>query len=102
MSKIECKRNLLAILSARPVLGRYHYDELPRCSPPRRGKWEFSLSSPAWKKLTRPSRRVQERVEYAEAAWPGGGCEGGAPLLKFHVCWDAAVCAVSADGFLYV
>src|SRR6476660_4965674 len=29
----------------------------------------------------------------------GGGCEGDAPLLKFLVCWDAAVCAVSAGGF---
>jgi hypothetical protein len=29
-------------------------------------------------------------------------CEGGVRLLKFHVCWDAAVCAVSADGFFNV
>jgi hypothetical protein len=35
-------------------------------------------------------------------SFAGGGCEGGAPLLKFLVCWDAAVCAVSAGGFLYV
>src|SRR6266403_900533 len=54
------------------------------------------------KSFPRPSRRVPERVEQAEAASPGGGCEGGAPLLKFLVCWDAAVCAVSAGGFLYV
>jgi hypothetical protein len=27
---------------------------------------------------------------------------GGARLLKFAVCWDAAVCAVSADGFFDV
>ena len=25
------------------------------------------------------------------SSFAGGGCEGGAPLLKFHVCWDAAV-----------
>ena len=32
----------------------------------------------------------------------GGGCSGGGRLLKFNVCWDAAVCAVSADGFFSV
>jgi hypothetical protein len=32
----------------------------------------------------------------------GGGCEGGVRLLKFLVCWDAAVCAVNAGGFFYV
>jgi len=31
-----------------------------------------------------------------------GGCEGGGRLLKFDVCWDAAVCAVSAGGFFSV
>jgi hypothetical protein len=30
------------------------------------------------------------------------GCEGGGRLLKFDVCWDAAVCAVSAGGFFSV
>jgi hypothetical protein len=38
-------------------------------------------------------------------AKPGGtgqGCEGGVRLLKFHVCWDAAVCAVSVGGFFNV
>jgi hypothetical protein len=30
------------------------------------------------------------------------GCEGGERLLKFDVCWDAAVCAVSAGGFFSV
>jgi hypothetical protein len=33
---------------------------------------------------------------------PGGGCEGGGWLLKFCVCWDAAVCAISAGGFFSV
>jgi len=32
----------------------------------------------------------------------GGGCSGGGRLLKFNVCWDAAVCAVSAGGFFSV
>src|SRR2546421_671151 len=32
----------------------------------------------------------------------GKGCEGGERLLKFVVCWDAAVCAVSAGGFFSV
>jgi len=32
----------------------------------------------------------------------GKGCEGGERLLKFDVCWDAAVCAVSAGGFFSV
>lgn len=27
------------------------------------------------------------------------GCEGDKRLLKFDVCWDAAVCAVNAGGF---
>ncbi len=43
-------------------------------------------------------RREQNRPKQLR----GGGCEGGAPLLKFIVYWDAAVCAVSAGGFLYV
>src|SRR5260370_5391570 len=30
------------------------------------------------------------------------GCERRVPLLKLHVCWDAAVCAVSAGGFFSV
>ena len=29
-------------------------------------------------------------------------CEGDGRLLKFVVCWDAAVCAVSAGGFFSV
>jgi hypothetical protein len=32
----------------------------------------------------------------------GRGCEGGHRLLKFDVCWDAALCAVSAGGFFSV
>src|SRR5258708_17848082 len=32
----------------------------------------------------------------------GRGCEGDGWLLKFNVCWDAAVCAVSAGGFFSV
>jgi len=30
------------------------------------------------------------------------GCERGGRLLKFNVCWDPAVCAVSAGGFFSV
>ncbi len=30
------------------------------------------------------------------------GCEWAVPLLKFDVCWDTAVCAVSAGGFFCV
>jgi dihydrolipoyl dehydrogenase len=33
---------------------------------------------------------------------PRRGCEGDGRLLKFSVCWDAAVCAVSAGGFFSV
>jgi hypothetical protein len=32
----------------------------------------------------------------------GGGCEGDVWLLKFCVCWDAAVCAISVGGFFNV
>src|SRR5439155_5002151 len=33
---------------------------------------------------------------------PRRGCEGDGRLLKFNVCRDAAVCAVSAGGFFSV
>jgi len=31
-----------------------------------------------------------------------GSCEGHGRLLRFSVCWDAAVCALCADGFFCV
>ena len=92
----------MVILSTRPVLGRYHYCELRRCSAPGRGKWEFSSSSPAWKKLSAAKQESAGESRVGRSSFAGGGCERGAPLLKFLVCWDAAVCAVSAGGFLYV
>ena len=45
----------------------------------------------------------EERMQHAcDRRNQSGGCEGGVRLLKFDVCWDAAVCAVSAGGFFSV
>ena len=63
------------------------------------GRRKFSLSSP---EAELHCGRVKIRYEPAEAGSLRGGCEGGERLLKFLVCWDAAVCAVSAGGFLSV
>ena len=45
---------------------------------------------------------AEERANKLAAKESGGGCSGGGRLLKFNVCWDAAVCAVSAGGFFSV
>ena len=59
----------------------------------------------AWNGMALPMRENTLRARLAtssEAGSFGGGCEAGVRLLKFLVCWDAAVCAVSAGGFLSV
>src|SRR5215472_2147224 len=49
-----------------------------------------------WKPSRSPSRGNGEVKQVSL------GCEGGERLLKFHVCWDAAVCAPLVHGRLFL
>ena len=80
--KYNAREILLVILSARPVLGRYHYDELPRCSPPRRGKWGFSLSSPAWKKAYAAKQENAGESRVGRSSLAGGRLRGERTAVK--------------------
>jgi hypothetical protein len=78
-------------VSASLALTQSRFGNAWRSHPLGSDGYAFSLSSPERKGVSEPQKHTGKQV-----------ARGGVRLLKFCVCWDAAVCPISAGGFFSV